>query len=90
METFNNIGRYTVLGLTILWMVAVVVGLVFMFYAVIRALFFSSEGIRDSHYRRVASNLFVMLRWLKVVWWVILILSLAWVVVAVIFGLVHK
>ena len=90
METFNNIGKFTVLGLTILWMGAVLVGLVFMFYAVIRALFFSPEGIRDTHFRRIASNVFVMIRWLKVVWWVALILSLIFILVAAIFEAVHR
>jgi len=69
---------------------AVLVGLVFMFYAVIRALFFSSDGIRDTHFRRIASNVFVMIRWLRVVWWVALILSLILIAVAAVSEMVHR
>jgi hypothetical protein len=89
METINHIGKCVVEGLAFFYLGGIVIGMMLIFYLVIRGMFFSPESIKDSRHQQAASMVFMMLRCLRIVWWATLISGLAWIAIAVVFRIVH-
>jgi uncharacterized membrane protein YeiB len=68
MQVVLNIGEFTLISVVALFLGVWAIAFLMMFYAVIRAQFFSSDGVKDKSFQRAATFSLTLIKRLRILW----------------------